>query len=159
MRNVLLTLLLTLSINSAHAETITIGKIAPFGENSGVSKNVQSECKLETRIPEYIVKATKKDASIVITSESLDKVDGPVMFVTIAYVHAPGGGNWSGGKRIRVDLELKEDGEILDATSLQRSSRTGLGTCAILKKITRVLGEDIVAWLQQARQRPSTDSS
>ena len=158
MRKFSLGLLLILAASAAQAETITIGRVAPFGENSGASNNVKAECKLETRIPEYIVKAAKDDISIVTTSESLVAVEGPVMIVTIAYVHASGGGNWSGGKRVRVDIVLRENGETVDSTTIQRSSRTGFGTCAILKKITRVLGEDIVAWLQQRREQPTAES-
>lgn len=140
---------------AANAETVTISEVIPFAENSGASTNVKSECKLETRIPEYIAKAAKGDISIDTTGEDLDAVEGPVMFVTIAHVYAPGGGNWSGGKSVRVDVAVSVNGRVVEETTIQRSSRVGFGTCAILKKISRVLGEDIVAWLGQALRKSS----
>ena len=131
-------------------ETVTVGKFTPFAENSGVSSNVKSECKMEERLPDYLRSYAKKHTTVVLTTEPLESVDGKVLYLEFVDVFALGGGAYSGSKSTMVRGELKEGGEVIASVTARRRSMAawGFGTCSLMKKITKSLGKDIAGWLE-----------
>lgn len=135
----------------AQADTVTLSSAIPFAADSGASENVRKECKFETRLPEYIRKQAKRGLKVVVTEEPLEDVQGKALFLEIANVHAPGGGGYSGSKSAIVKGELKESGEVIASVTARRRTLVGMtpGTCSMLKRIAKKLGEDLADWLRE----------
>jgi hypothetical protein len=136
-------------LSPAQADTVTIAKSVPFAEDSGATDNVKEECEMQTRLPEYIRKEGKRKVDVELAEGSLDDVAGKVLHLEITNVFAPGGGAYSGSKSVIVAGELKEDGELIASMTVRRHSLIGMmpGTCSIMKRIVKKLGEDIAIWL------------
>ncbi len=136
-------------ISPAQADTVTIAKSVPFAADSGASDNVKEECEMQTRLPEYIRKEGKRKVDVELAEGPLDDVAGKVLHLEITNVFAPGGGAYSGSKSVIVAGELKEDGAVIGSMTVRRHSLIGMmpGTCSIMKRIVKKLGEDIATWL------------
>jgi hypothetical protein len=136
-------------ISAAQADTITISKSISFAEDSGASEAVIDECKMQTRLPEYIKKEGKRKVDIELSEEPLEEVEGKVFYLEITNVFAPGGGIYSGSKSVIAAGELQEGGEVIGSMTLRRHSVMGMmpGTCSIMKRIAKKMGEDIADWL------------
>ena len=138
-------------ISSAQADTVTMSKSIPFAEDSGATDSVKEDCGFETRLPNYIKKAAKKRVDIKMSAEPLDSAEGRVLFLETTKVFALGGGGYSGSKSVTVSGELKENGEVIGSLTARRHTMFGMmpGTCSILKRVAKKLGQDIAAWLAQ----------
>ena len=136
-------------VSSARADTVTISDSTPFAEDSGASDSVKNECKFETRLPRYIKDKGKKRVDVVLSSEPLESVKGKVLFLEVTNVFALGGGGYSGSKSVTVVGELKENGELIGSLTARRRTLMGWtpGTCSMLKRVSKKLGEDIAGWL------------
>ena len=76
-------------------------------------------------------------------------------YVDMAFteIHAPGGSAWSGPKWLEITGTMRENGKDIAAFRAKRFSTGGAfgvfkGTCGILKRITKAMGQDIAAWLR-----------
>jgi len=138
-------------VSLAQAETLTISQSIPFAEDSGASDDIKNECKFETRLPEYLKKEAKRTFDVVLSKEPLEDAEGKTLSLIIANMYGLGGGAWSGSKSAIVTGELKENGEVIASMSLRRHSIMGMapGTCSILKRISKKMGEDIAEWLEE----------
>ena len=142
---------LLLCASSVMADTITIAKSISFAADSGASQEVIDECDMQTRLPEYIKKEGKRKVDVELSKEPLEDARGKILHLEISNVYAPGGGAYSGSKSVIVMGELKENGEVIASMSGRRHSMMGMmpGTCSIMKRITKKLGEDIAGWLAE----------
>lgn len=134
----------------AVADTVTVGTMTPFAENSGATQNVKDECGFESRLPKYIKDYAKKaGVKVELTSEPLDGVDGKVLYLETTQVFAPGGGGYSGAKSATVTGKLVENGEVIGTFSDHRRALMGMmpGTCSMMKRVAKILGKDIGTWL------------
>ncbi len=145
-----ITLLIIVVASPARAETVTIAQSTPFSETSGVSDNVKNECDIQGRLPKYIKSYAKKHTDVVFTTESLDSVDGKTLYLEFEHVYAPGGGGYSGAKSVSVTGELKDNGEVIASLTADRAALFGMtpGTCSMLKRVAKKLGQDIGNWLK-----------
>lgn len=143
--------LMFLCVSSAQAETLTTSQSIPFAEDSGASDDIKNECKFETRLPEYLKKEAKRTFDVVLSKEPLEDAEGKTLSLIIANMYGLGGGAFSGSKSAIVTGELKENGEVIASMSLRRHSIMGMapGTCSILKRIAKKMGEDIAEWLEE----------
>jgi len=135
--------------SSVMADTVTIAKSIAFAADSGASEDVIAECKMQTRLPEAIKKEGKRKVDIEISKESLENAEGKVLHMEFTNVFAPGGGLYSGSKSVILAGELKENGETIGSMTLRRHSMLGMmpGTCSIMKRIVKKMGEDVAVWL------------
>jgi len=143
--------LMFLCVSLTQAETLTTSQSIPFAEDSGASDDIKNECKFETRLPEYLKKEAKRTFDVVLSKEPLEDAEGKTLSLIIANMYGLGGGAFSGSKSAIVTGELKENGEIIASMSLRRHSIMGMapGTCSILKRIAKKMGEDIAEWLEE----------
>ena len=138
------------SASLAQADTVTISQNTPFADDSNVSDNVKRECKIQERLPKYIKSYAKKHTEVVLTTEPLESLQGKVLHLEFEHVFAPGGGGYSGAKSVAVVGELKEDGEVIASLTADRAALFGMvpGTCSMLKRVAKKLGQDIGKWLE-----------
>ncbi len=149
---VLVTLLLTPAAYAAKkGQIVTLSQELEFAETSSASDNVKAECKLQTRLPQFI-KSYAKGIDIVLTEELNDSTEGRVLHMEIIQVVGAGGGAWSGAKSVTIKGELTEDGEVIGTFIASRYSGGGAfagfkGTCSILGRCIKAIGSDIARWL------------
>lgn len=136
-------------ISPVQADTVTTAKAVPFADGSGATDAVKKECKFETRLPEYLRKYAKKKVDVVLSTDPLENAGGKVLYLETTRVFAPGGGGYSGTKQAAVHGVLKENGEVIGSFDISRAAIFGMtpGTCSMLKRVAKKLGEEIAAWL------------
>jgi len=148
---------------AAHAgekgQVVTMSQELEFAETSGASGKVQSECTLQTRLPQFI-KDYAKGVKVVLAEEVSDSTEGKVLHVEIVNVVGTSGGAWSGAKSVTVKGELTEDGEVIGTFIASRYSGGGAfagmkGTCSILGRCIKAIGSDIGKWLT----KPTMDAA
>ncbi len=144
-------LLLASVSGPARAGGIQVLNTIPFSEGSGAPQKVKDECQLETKVPNFLAEY----ASDVELVDTLGK-QGRVLELAITHVHAPGGGAFSGPKRVTVKGTLRENGATIGNFVAERFSLAATfgGTCAIVGKCAKAIGKDIADWLQS----PGKDS-
>lgn len=134
-------------------ETITIEELARFSSEATIPPAVRAECELETKLPVFVQKYSKKqDIDMILTPETLPLGKGRELKLQIIEVMGRGGGAWSGAKMVRVAGALYEDGQKLAGFTGVRSSGGGAfggykGTCSIMGRCVKALGKDISRWL------------
>jgi len=131
-------------------DVVTISQFIPFAEDSHATDAVKEECGLEERLPKYLKSYAKKHTTVEFTTESLENVEGKTLYLEFEQVFAPGGGGYSGAKSVSVVGELKENGEVIGTLTVDRAALFGMvpGTCSMLKRVAKKLGQDIGAWLE-----------
>lgn len=136
--------------SSATADTLTIAQSTPFSETSGATDKVKVECKMQERLPKYIQSYAKKHTDVIFTTEDLESAEGKVLYLVFEHVYAHGGGGYSGSKSVSVTGELKENGEVIASLTADRAAIFGMtpGTCSMLKRVAKKLGQDIGNWLK-----------
>ena len=151
MRSLCILIACLVSASGASVETITIGRVVPYSDNSGAREEIKRKCMFDTQIPEQIAMAARGQLDIVITDEDLETIAGKVLIMEITEVIAPrGGGFVNSGQSAMVHFELREDGRIIASKDRRRNTMQGFSTCASLKRVSRALGMDIARWLQQS---------
>ncbi|MDJ0785687.1 MAG: hypothetical protein QNK05_02695 [Myxococcota bacterium] len=118
----------------------------PF--KSAVPKAVREECELQTKVPSFLAEYSSQVKLV----DGLGK--GRKIEMAITEVHAPGGGAFSGPKWLEVTGTLSENGKKLGSFRAKRFSTGGAfatfkGTCSIIGRTTRAIGQDIATWLEE----------
>ena len=124
-------------------------RVVPFADGAQVPQKVQSECDLQTKVPEFL---SKYAADVELIDSALGTT-GRVLDLRIGNVHAPGGGAFSGPKWMTVTGVLRENGREVARFSAKRFSTGGAfgaykGTCSIIGRCAKTIGKDIASWLQ-----------
>ena len=135
---------------AAAAETVKLQRSIPFAPNSPVPAAVRDQCALQTKLPEFVQVAA--GSSVELVDGTLDRRRGRVLEMEITEVHAPGGGAFSGPKWMSVKGELFSNGKSIGSFRAKRFSTGGAfggfkGTCAIIGRCSKTLGQDIATWL------------
>jgi hypothetical protein len=137
------------------ADTTKIQRSIPFAANASVPAAVRDQCALQTKVPEFIAQAA--GSSVELVDGALDRKKGRVLVMEITEAHAPGGGAFSGAKSMSVKGELYDKGKQIGSFRATRMSGGGAfggfkGTCAIIGRCTKKIGEDIAGWLSSPTQ-------
>ncbi|MEX6502287.1 hypothetical protein [Pseudomonas zhanjiangensis] len=124
-----------------------------FAENVEFKK-AQSECALQQRFATALDKHLRKQGFDPLEVDAAGATPAPRLSVVIESIWAPGGGAWSGPKRVNISGELKNQGEVLGSFVGQRSSTGGVfggfkGTCGILARDVEALSRDIARWIDK----------
>jgi hypothetical protein len=127
---------------AAASAATQLARTAAFAPNAGASSAVQSECQLQTLVPQGV-----QGASSEVTLVDAPSKGGRWLELTISEVHAPGGGLFSGPKWMTVTGTLYDRGKKLGSFRAKRITTGARSTCGSLQKIAQVIGQDIAAWL------------
>jgi hypothetical protein len=145
---------------AADTKPLIISEKMPYDGGAQVPSAVRAECKLETKLSEYVKSSARSnEIQINVIPDNVAQRMGRVLDIRITHVHGFGGGAHTGSKSVAVRGELREEGKLVASFTGRRSSGGGMwggfkGTCSILDRCIKVLGKDIGTWLTQ----PAMDS-
>ena len=128
----------------------------PFASTAQVPAAVRDECQLQTKVPEFVSRGRGGQRPAGGRDRSIASA-GRVLEMEITDVHAPGGGAFSGPKWMTVKGELYDRGKQIGSFRAKRSSGGGAfaaykGTCGIIGRCAKTLGQDIATWLASPTQ-------
>lgn len=131
---------------------LNVQKMAPYDKNVAVPQAVQTECLLESKVPEFVQASAKGEFDSVELVNKLPK-SGKNLTMKIVGIQGAGGGAWSGAKSVTIAGELRENGKLVGTFTAARHSGGGAfggykGTCSILGRCTKTLGQDVARWLK-----------
>jgi len=132
------------------ADTVKIQRTIPFASTAQVPAAVRDQCQLQTKLPDFLSQAAGGRVELV--DGKLNRKVGRVLEMEISEVHAPGGGSFSGPKWLTVKGELYDRGKQIGSFRAKRYTTGGAfavfkGTCSIIGRCTKTLGQDIATWL------------
>jgi hypothetical protein len=141
---------------AAMKDPVVIVEAVPYSANSGANLAVKRECIIDRQLPEFIESyASGYDIAVVRDNKKAMKksASGKVLELEFSQVYGQGGGAWSGAKSVTVTGKLKQHGKTVGSFVGTRVSGGGAfaaykGTCSILGRCVKTLGDDIARWLQ-----------
>jgi hypothetical protein len=146
---------LLLAAGAASAQATKVPRAIPYASNAAVPAAVREQCQLETKVSEFL--AASAGSSVQLIDGPVSRKSGRVLEMEITEVHAPGGGAFSGAKWMTVKGQLFEGGKSIGSFRAKRFSTGGAfggfkGTCAIIGRCARAIGQDIASWLTAPSQ-------
>lgn len=134
---------------------IYMGKQIPFKHGISVRQAVRRECHLEDKLASFIHHNAGAYHLNIVQGDNHGKSDssGRILNIEIIAVRGAGGGAWSGAKMVAIEGSLKDHGKVIANFVGSRSSGGGAfgaykGTCSILGRTIKALGQDVASWLQ-----------
>ena len=139
-------------VASGATGTLVIKEVV-FGADAPVPEAVRNECELISGLSTEIKVNAANHYATVLEGPVTAPANADVLSVEIINLVGPGGGAWSGGKSVMIKGTLSKHGKAVSGFKALRVSGGGffggyMGTCAILRRCIRTLGEDVAGWLQ-----------
>lgn len=124
-----------------------------FGKDAYVSDAVQKECELPGKLTRFVQENASGQYATILTEAGNAPADAQVLNIEIVNLIGSGGGAWSGPKMVEIKGTLSQNGQALGDFRARRTSGGGAfaaykGTCSILGRCVKALGQDIAEWLQ-----------
>ncbi len=139
---------------SAQNGTLSLQKIATFDKGLKLPDAIRTDCRLETKLIDFIESFAKDDFNRVAMVEDASAVtSGRALAVSITGLSCEGGGAWSGPKHLTIRGTLRQDGRVIGTFTAHRVTVGGVlgayrGTCSLLGRCARALGKDVAGWLR-----------
>ena len=134
------------------AETLYMPLKYSFAATSNARAAVKDECNLGSKLAHFVQQYAGGVFEHIQTADSAP-AKGKYLKIEITNVHAPGGGAFSGAKSVMIRGSLLVDGKKSASFEGMRLSGGGAfaafkGTCDILGRDVKALGQDVAIWLQ-----------
>jgi hypothetical protein len=138
----------------AAAETLVVPRPVPYAEDSDIASNIRNECKLGDKLAHFIGEFARARGDAVSFAPQVDEATpGRVLQVEIRDALSMGNA-WTGHRKsVSVRGRLFADGEVVGTFKGRRDSMGGMfggykGSCSVLGRTVKALGQDIATWLQ-----------
>ena len=135
------------------AEPVKIPQSVPFAEDAEIAGKIKSECSINTQLGAFIVEYARRKSVAVEQVPSTDKTTpGRVLVVEIRDAVSEGNPFLGHHKSTSVRGALYQDGQVVAKFKGRRNSMGGFGagfkgSCSVLGRTVRALGEDIAGRL------------
>jgi len=135
------------------AEAVKVPRSVPYAEDSEIPGKIKSECRLGQQLGEYIIEYAKaKNVATEPMADTSKTMPGRVLVVEIRDAVSEGNAFLGHHKSTSVRGTLYQDGEPVAKFRGRRNSMGGFGagfkgSCSVLGRTIKALGEDIVEWL------------
>lgn len=142
-----------LPVTALAAESVTIPKTIPFAKGLSVPDAVKAECQLPEKTAQFVQEYAGKSMTVNAADNVSPKTPGKVLVMQITEVKGSGGGAWSGPKAVGAEGTLYDNGKAVGSFKVMRHSGGGAfggykGTCSILGRCTKAIGQDVAEWLK-----------
>ena len=141
--------------NAIAADPITMAKPVPFADEAMIAGKIKKECDIQNQLAAYTEEYAREDQGLSITFVDSVQKDSPGMVLDVQIKDAVSAGNPFLGHRksTLVAGTLYRDGEIIGKFVGRRNSMGGAfagykGSCSVLGRTVKVLGQDIAKWLK-----------
>ena len=133
---------------------ITIQNTVPYSPGNAIANNIKQECGINQQLSDFMKEYAVEKGLELRGADVLD-TSGPGNVLKIEITHAISAGNAFIGHRKSTSIrgELYDNGKLLASFTGSRNSGGGAfagfkGSCSVLGRTVKVLGEDIVIWLK-----------
>jgi hypothetical protein len=138
-------------IAGAGSRNVMMLRAVPYAKDAFVRPAVRDECRLETRVADYIVAASEGAVSTVDKLPTNGKAS--VLEVRIADTTESGNAFIGRHKSLTLEGELRQNGKVVGSFRARRSTMGGVfggykGNCSFLARCAKTLGRDVAKWLR-----------
>lgn len=148
-----LVLVLGMASGAQAAESVVVPRPVPYAANNDIASNIKQECKINEQLADFVAEYAKEHG-ITVTFASSVTPQAPGRVLDLQITDAISEGNaWIGHhKSTTVEGKLYQDGKLIGSFRGKRNSMGGMfagykGSCSVLGRTVKALGEDIGAWL------------
>jgi len=133
---------------------ISINSLIPYQNENAIQINIRQECNLGQQLSEYITShAGEQGIAIHRVNQINPKGPGNVLVIEITNAISMGNAFIGHSKATSVQGKLYENGTLKGGFTGGRRSMGGVfagfkGSCSVLDRTVKVLGEDIARWLK-----------
>ncbi|MCB1574973.1 MAG: hypothetical protein R3F08_12370 [Dokdonella sp.] len=138
----------------AMADTVTIPKPVPYADDALIAGKIKKECDIQDQLAQFIAEYGREDHQLDVRFANSVAVDAAGLVLDIHIKDAVSEGNpFIGHRKSTVAVgKLYRDGELIGSFTGRRNSMGGMfagykGSCSVLGRTVRALGEDIAKWL------------
>lgn len=155
-----LALIASCAASAAHADTITVPRPVPWAADAEIAGKIQRECTLQTQLADFIQIYAQKQGQTIAFADKVDETTpGKVLILEIRDAVSEGNAFIGHHKSTSVRGRLIDNGQVIGSFRAKRNSMGGAfagykGSCSVLGRTVKALGEDIAQWLSA----PSLDA-
>ena len=138
------------------AEPVQVPRSVPYAEDARVAENIKRECTtLGTKLATFLANSAAAKGLEVAAADAVDpQAPGRVFVVEITDVASGGNAFIGHRKSMSARGELFVDGVSQGDVDFTRNSGGGFGggfkgSCAVLGRCTKALGQDLAGWLAE----------
>ncbi len=146
-------LVLTAWTGLAAAEPITVPQSVPFAEEAEIAGRTRNECHINDQLGDFIAAYAREKGVATRAAPATDpSLPGRVLVVEIRHAVSEGNAFLGHHKSTSVRGALYQDGRAVAKFKGRRDSMGGFaagykGSCSVLGRTVRALGQDIAEWL------------
>jgi hypothetical protein len=148
-----------ISASAVAADVLVMPSKVAYARTASVPQAVINECGLPEKLAMFIHENAAGHFDQLIMDDGTRKParGAKVLKVEITDVMGTGGGAWSGAKAVGIKGTLSQNGKVLGNFTARRYSGGGAfggfkGTCAILGRCVKTLGQDVSRFLASPAQ-------
>jgi hypothetical protein len=147
-------LVLSLFASAASAQSLQVQRPVPYSEDGDIADKIKQECTINEQLADYLQEyAKEKGIAVQFTDGPVDKAaTGRVLDLRITNAISMGNAFMGHQKGTTAAGTLYENGEKIASFRARRHSMGGAfagykGSCSVLGRTVKVMGQDIAAWL------------
>jgi len=132
---------------------VKVPRSVPFAEDAEIAGKIRTECNINQQLGDFIIESARKKNIATEPVATTDKaMPGRVLVVEIRDATSDGNAFLGHHKSTSVRGALFQDGGVVAKFKGRRDSMGGFGagfkgSCSVLGRTVRALGEDIAEWL------------
>ncbi len=142
-----------LPVAAVAADTVTIPKPVPYVQDNDIAGNIKRECKINDQLADFIAQAAKEHGVQTAFAATVNpQMPGSILDVQIKDAVSEGNAWLGHHKSTTVIGKLYRNGQLVGSFRGRRNSMGGMfagykGSCSVLGRTVKALGNDIGAWL------------
>lgn len=135
------------------ADDIKVARSIPYSEDAEIAGKIRRECQIQTQLADFIKEFGAKSGHSIQLLDAVDEtMEGKVLVIEIRNAVSEGNAFLGHHKSTSAAGKLYENGEQVASFKALRNSMGGAfagykGSCSVLGRTVKVMGEDIAQWL------------
>ncbi|SFN55046.1 hypothetical protein SAMN05216289_13010 [Dokdonella immobilis] len=138
----------------AMADPLVIPRPVPYADDAVIAGKIKKECQIQEQLADYIEEYAREDHRLEVRFADSVQAQAAGLVLDVHIKDAVSEGNPFIGHRKSTTVigKLYRDGELIGSFTGRRNSMGGMfagykGSCSVLGRTVRALGEDIAKWL------------